>query len=126
MSIVHHVSLGTNDMDRSLAFYDATLGALGYRRVMEFLPYAAAYGVDHPEFWIGRAYDQTKSSAGNGVHIGFAAKTKDEVQAFYEAALAHGGRDDGPPGPRTDYGPDYFGAFVRDPDGNKIEACIGH
>ena len=126
MSTLHHVSLGTNDMEQALAFYDATLGTLGLKRVLDFAPHAVGYGVDHPEFWIGAPHDQKTASVGNGVHIGFVAKTKEQVAAFHAAALGHGGTDDGGPGPRPDYGPDYYGAFVRDPDGNKIEACLGH
>ncbi|MBL9010994.1 MAG: VOC family protein [Alphaproteobacteria bacterium] len=124
MSIVHHVSLGSNEMEKALAFYDAALGALGYRRVMDFAPHAVGYGIDHPEFWIQVPYDRGRASVGNGVHIAFGAASKDQVAAFYEAALRAGGTDDGPPGPRPDYGPAYYGAFVRDLDGNKIEACI--
>ena len=122
--VLHHVSLGTNNMEKALAFYDAVLGTLGLKRVMDFAPHAVAYGVDAPVFWIGGAHDGAKASVGNGVHLGFAASSKEAVAAFHEAALKHGGTDDGPPGPRPLYGPDYYGAFVRDPDGNKIEACL--
>jgi catechol 2,3-dioxygenase-like lactoylglutathione lyase family enzyme len=124
MSIVHHVSLGSNDMEKAMAFYDATMGALGYKRVMDFAPHAVAYGTDHPEFWIQKPHDRHTASVGNGVHICFDAKSEAQIAAFFEAALANGGTDDGPPGPRPDYGHDYYGAFVRDPDGNKIEACL--
>ena len=126
MSIMHHVSLGSNDMVRALDFYDAALGALGLKRVMDFAPHAVGYGIDHPEFWIQTPHDQNSASIGNGVHIGFAAESESQVAAFYEAALKHGGTDDGAPGPRPDYGPHYYGAFVRDPDGNKLEACLRH
>lgn len=122
--VLHHVSLGSNDMDRALAFYDATMATLGLKRVLDFAPHAVAYGEDHPVFWIQQPHDRGAASAGNGAHIGFAAASKEQVAAFHAAALAHGGRDDGPPGPRPDYGHDYYGAFVRDPDGNKIEACL--
>ncbi len=123
-TVLHHVSLGSNDMDRALAFYDATMGTLGLKRVLEFLPHAVAYGVDHPVFWIQKPHNEKTATHGNGAHIGFAAHSREQVSAFHAAALAHGGRDDGPPGPRPDYGHAYFGAFVRDPDGNKIEACL--
>ena len=126
MGILHHVSLGTNDIERALAFYDATLGALGLNRVVDFAPHAVGSGDARREFWVGAPHDQGTASAGNGIHVGFVAKTKDDVAAFYETALKHGGTDDGAPGPRPLYGPDYYGAFVRDPDGNKIEACLGH
>lgn len=122
--VLHHVSLGSNEMEKALAFYDATLGSLGLKRVMDFAPHAVAYGIDHPVFWIQQPHDRGKANVGNGVHICFAGKTRNEVDAFHAAALAHGGSDDGPPGVRPDYGPAYYGAFVRDPDGNKIEACL--
>lgn len=121
---IHHVSLGSNDMERALVFYDACLGALGLERVMDFAPHAVGYGTTEPEFWIGRPHDERAATVGNGVHIGFVASSREQIAAFYEAALAHGGSDDGAPGPRPDYGHSYYGAFVRDPDGNKIEACL--
>ncbi len=124
MSIVHHVSLGSNDMEKALAFYDPVMAALGCHRVLDFAPHAVGYGKEHPEFWVQMPYDQRAASVGNGVHIAFLAASKEAVAAFHETALKHGGVCDGPPGPRPLYGPDYYGAFVRDPDGNKIEACL--
>jgi len=122
--MLHHVSVGVSDVARAAKFYDAVLGTLGYKRVMEFLPYALAYGEDHPEFWIQLPHDQKPMSIGNGVHLGFTARTKNQVIKFHAAALAHGGSNNGEPGPRPDYGPDYYGAFVYDLDGNKIEATL--
>ncbi|MGZ5932392.1 MAG: VOC family protein [Rhizomicrobium sp.] len=122
--MLHHVSVGVTDVARAAKFYDAVLGTLGYKRVMEFLPYALAYGEDHPEFWIQLPHDQKPMSIGNGVHLGFSARTKAQVNKFHAAALAHGGSNNGEPGPRPDYGPDYYGAFVYDLDGNKIEATL--
>jgi catechol 2,3-dioxygenase-like lactoylglutathione lyase family enzyme len=122
--MLHHVSVGVRDVAKSAAFYDKVLKALGYKRVMEVLPYAVAYGDKTPEFWIGLPHDQKKPSVGNGAHISFAARNKAAVNAFHAVALANGGKDDGAPGPRPDYGPDYYGAFCRDIDGNKIEAVI--
>jgi len=122
--MLHHVSVGVRDVAKSAAFYDKVLKALGYKRVMEVLPYAVAYGDKTPEFWVGLPHDQKKASIGNGVHISFAARNKAAVNAFHAAALASGGKDDGAPGPRPDYGPDYYGAFCRDIDGNKIEAVV--
>jgi catechol 2,3-dioxygenase-like lactoylglutathione lyase family enzyme len=122
--MLHHVSVGVTDVARAAKFYDAVLGTLGYKRVMEFMPYAIAYGDDHPEFWIQLPHDQKTMSVGNGVHLGFSARTKEQVQKFHAAALANGGSNNGEPGPRPDYGPDYYGAFVYDLDGNKIEATL--
>ncbi|MBO6781801.1 MAG: VOC family protein [Alphaproteobacteria bacterium] len=122
-SILSHVSLGTNDFERASAFYDKVLPTLGCRRVMEH-PGAAAYGKAVPEFWVQTPVDGAPASVGNGVHVGFIAPDRDAVHAFHEAALAAGARDDGAPGPREEYGAPYYGCFVRDPDGHKIEAAF--
>jgi catechol 2,3-dioxygenase-like lactoylglutathione lyase family enzyme len=122
--MLHHVSVGVSDVARAATFYDAVLKTLGYKRLVEYLPYAVAYGENQPEFWIGLPHDQRPMSVGNGVHLGFSARSKDQVHKFHAAALAHGGSNNGEPGPRPDYGPDYYGAFVYDLDGNKIEATL--
>ena len=122
--ILHHVSVGVSDVKRAGHFYDAVLGALGYTRYWEIMPYAIAYGEDGFDFWVQLPHDQKPASAGNGYHVAFNASTKKAVHRFYETALAYGGSGDGAPGPRPDYGPDYYGCFVRDLDGNKIEAVL--
>ncbi|MGA7675583.1 MAG: VOC family protein [Rhizomicrobium sp.] len=122
--MLHHVSVGVRDVERAAKFYDAVLGTLGYKRVMEFLPYAVAYGEKHPAFWVQLPHNQQLASVGNGVHIGFMAHSKDAVRRFHASALANGGTSDGAPGSRPDYGPDYYGAFVLDIDGNKLEATL--
>jgi catechol 2,3-dioxygenase-like lactoylglutathione lyase family enzyme len=123
--MIHHVSLGVSDLERAAAFYDAVLTPLGYRRTFEVEGVAIAYGEKLPEFWIGRPLDASRPvSAGNGTHIAFAAPSRDAIAQFHVAALDNGAADEGAPGPRPQYGPDYYGAFVRDPDGNKIEACL--
>ena len=122
-SIMSHVSIGTNDFQRASAFYDAVLPTLGARRIMEH-PGAVAWGKQFPEFWLQVPIDGKRASVGNGTHIGFLASSKAAVQAFYEAAVKTGAKDDGPPGPRPEYGAPYYGCFVRDPDGHKIEAAF--
>jgi catechol 2,3-dioxygenase-like lactoylglutathione lyase family enzyme len=124
--MLHHVSVGVRDVARAATFYDPVLKALGYKRVMDYSPGAIAYGEskDKPEFWIGLPHDQSPASVGNGTHVGFTAKSKAAVNKFHEAALKAGGSNNGEPGPRPDYGPDYYGAFVYDLDGNKIEATL--
>jgi catechol 2,3-dioxygenase-like lactoylglutathione lyase family enzyme len=122
--MLHHVSIGVRDVSAAADFYDRVLGTLGYKRVMEFLPHAVAYGDSAPEFWIGQPHDQGQASSGNGAHFSFTAKNKNAIQKFHATALEAGGTDEGGPGPRPDYGPDYYGAFARDPDGNKIEAVL--
>ena len=124
--MLHHVSVGVSDVERAAKFYDPVLRALGYRRVMEFMPYAIAYGErgGAPQFWIGLPHNQQAPTSGNGTHVGFQARNKAQVNAFHAAALAQGGSNNGEPGPRPDYGPAYYGAFVYDLDGNKIEALL--
>ena len=120
-SILSHVSIGTNDMPRAVAFYDAVLPVLGCKKLMEY-PFGVAYGKQFPEFWVQLPIDGKPASVGNGSHICFIAESKEAVQAFHQAAMAAGATDDGPPGPRPQYSPGYYGAFARDPDGHKVEA----
>ncbi len=120
-SIISHVSVGVTDLARAKKFYDAVLGALGYGVVMEEPPYGIAYGTEFPEFWIGPAHNGDAITPGNGVHIAFLAPNKDAIDAFHKAGLKNGGTSDGAPGFRP-YTPTYYAAFLRDPDGNKIEA----
>jgi catechol 2,3-dioxygenase-like lactoylglutathione lyase family enzyme len=122
--MLHHVSIGVADVARAAQFYDRVLQALGYKRVFEVLPYGIGYGDKQPSFWVQLPHDQQAASVGNGMHIAFNATSEEMIRAFHRAALDAGGSDDGAPGPRPDYGPDYFGAFVRDLDGNKIEAVL--
>ncbi len=122
--MLHHVSVGVKDVAKAATFYDKVLKPLGFKRVMEFMPYAVAYGDKFPEFWVQLPADGRPATVGNGVHISFAAATKAAVNKFHAAALAGGGTDEGAPGPRPDYGPTYYGSFCRDIDGNKIEAVI--
>jgi catechol 2,3-dioxygenase-like lactoylglutathione lyase family enzyme len=123
-SILSHVSVGVSDLPRARAFYDAVMSALGYGVVMDHPEHGTAYGTAFPEFWIGRPHDGAAASAGNGTHIAFLAPDRAAVEAFHAAALAHGGSCDGPPGLRPEYTESYYAGFVRDPDGNKIEAML--
>jgi catechol 2,3-dioxygenase-like lactoylglutathione lyase family enzyme len=122
-SVISHVSLGTNDYPRAKAFYDAVLATLQIGCVMDF-PGGAGYGRAFPEFWIQSPHDGGRASVGNGVHISFLANTINEVEAFHAKALQLGGKDEGAPGYRPEYTPRYYAAFVRDLDGNKIEAML--
>ena len=122
-SCVSHLPLGTNDFAKARAFYVRVLGVLGCKVIMEH-PGAVAFGKAYPEFWIALPYDGGSATTGNGVHVGFAAASKVEVDTFFREALAAGGTADGDPGHRHDYGEPYYGCFIRDPDGNKIEAAF--
>ena len=122
-SMLSHVSLGTNDLNRALAFYDPVMAAIGARRLVEH-DEAVAYGRAYPEFWINTPLDDGKATVGNGTHLAFAASNRAEVDAFYKAAVEAGAEPDGAPGPRPEYGEPFYGCFVRDPDGHKIEATF--
>lgn len=122
-SILSHVSLGTNRFAEATAFYDAVLAPLGIKRVMEH-ENAIAYGKAYPEFWVVVPLDDAPATAGNGTHIGFVASGAAAVDAFHAAALVAGASDEGAPGPREEYGAPYYGCFVRDLDGHKIEAAF--
>jgi catechol 2,3-dioxygenase-like lactoylglutathione lyase family enzyme len=124
--MLHHVSVGVRDVERAAQFYDPVLKTLGYRRVMQFLPHAIGYGEtrERPEFWIQLPHNQQPASNGNGVHVAFLAKSRQVVSNFHDAALKQGGSNGGEPGPRPDYGPSYYGAFIYDLDGNKVEAML--
>ncbi len=122
--IFSHLTVGSSDMDRSVRFYDAVLAPVGLVRLKSFRA-ASGYGpkdfagINLP-FWILRPQDRKAASAGNGVTVAFTVPSRAAVDAFHAAALANGGTDDGPPGLRTHYHPDYYGAYVRDPEGNKV------
>jgi catechol 2,3-dioxygenase-like lactoylglutathione lyase family enzyme len=122
-SIVSHISLGTNRYQEALDFYDGVLAAIGAKRILELHQHnATAYGRQFPEFWIQAPHDQSKATVGNGTHVAFLAISKQAVVDFFEAAVKAGGSPDGEPGDRPHYGKAYYGCFVRDLDGNKIEA----
>jgi catechol 2,3-dioxygenase-like lactoylglutathione lyase family enzyme len=124
--MIDHVSLGVTDLERSKAFYDAVLQPLGINRQYEIDGAAVAYGASPNafDFWIGRPLDAgRKAQAGGGTHVAFSAPNRKAVDAFFAAALKAGAKDDGKPGPRPIYHENYYGAFVLDPDGHKIEAC---
>ncbi len=126
---IDHVSIGVTNIKHAKTFYDAVLAPLGITPVMPVNAGGQLVGVGYgddphkPTFWIQFPVNGQPASMGNGVHICFAASTRAAVDDFYLAAMAHGGIEDGRPGVREQYHPTYYAAFVRDPDGNKIEAC---
>lgn len=123
--MIHHVSLGTNDVARSRKFYDAVLGVIALS-LLKASEDSADYGVSAVLFSLETPVNGKPASAGNGVHIAFEAGGRSKVDEFYRVALLHGGSDAGAPGLRPEYDPNYYGAFVLDPDGNKIEAVTHH
>lgn len=116
--MIDHIGIRSSDLARSKAFYANALAPIGYAQLMEF-PGGVGYGVaPKPDFWIdGRPSDQPIDR----VHVAFRVNRRAEVKAFYDAALAAGGKDNGAPGVRAHYHPDYYGAFVLDPDGHNVE-----
>jgi catechol 2,3-dioxygenase-like lactoylglutathione lyase family enzyme len=122
--MLHHLSIAVSDLDRSSAFYDAVLSAMGYVRVWtqgDAIGYGVPGGDDR--FAIKHRSDYVHVP-GDGFHIAFAAPSRAAVKNFYNAALKQGGKDNGAPGLRPAYGEHYFAAFVIDPDGYRIEATI--
>ena len=127
--MLDHVSLGANDIARAKAFYIPVLATVALEVVNEATGRFVDFGTDGPlppEFSIETPTDGRPAAAGNGVHVAFRAASRAAVAAFHATALQNGGRCAGPPGLRPTYGPHYYGAFVFDPEGNKIEAvCHG-
>ncbi len=119
--MLHHVSLGTADLPRARSFYDPVMAELGLRRTLD-VDEAIGYGAGITVFSLNRPANGLPALAGNGVHVAFEVERRAAVDAFYRAALAHGGTDAGAPGLRPEYDANYYAAFVRHPDGNKIEA----
>lgn len=121
--MIDHAGIVTADYDVAKRFYDAAFAALGARMLMAVpLEHTGGrriegYGRDKPDFWLHEG-----GEPGPGRHYAFTARSRAEVDAFYRAAMAAGGRDNGQPGLRPHYHANYYGAFVRDPDGNNIEA----
>jgi len=127
--MLDHVGFAVSDAERSRRFYEQALAPLGIILIKSVPPNKTeAGGTAHgfgsngkPYFWIG-----DNEAVGQGTHVAFVAESRNQVDAFYEAALAAGGRDNGPPGIRPHYHPNYYAAFVFDPDGTNIEAVCHH
>ena len=132
-----YLCLGTNDLPRAVRFYDPVMAALGHRRCLtgEEANWAgwagwgtyAGHGVSELALWLCPPFDGRAATPGNGAMIALRAASWDAVDAFHAAALAHGGECAGPPGLRLHYNPDFYAAYVLDPDGNKLAAVSrGH
>jgi catechol 2,3-dioxygenase-like lactoylglutathione lyase family enzyme len=134
--MITYVCLGTNDLARAIAFYDATLAVLGLRRCItgdpEWDRISAGWGTYEDggarelALWVGGPFDQQPATIGNGTMVALRAGSWKAVDDFHVAALANGGKSEGAPGLRVHYNPDFYAAYVRDPDGNKLAAvCRG-
>jgi catechol 2,3-dioxygenase-like lactoylglutathione lyase family enzyme len=122
--MIHHVSIGVRDIATTKAFYDAALARLGYSCLRSRDTWLG-YGEDRVVFSARLSANPLPSVPASGLHFCFVAPTRKSVAEFYQAALSTGGRDNGKPGVRTDYAPNYFAAYVIDPDGYHLEAYCG-
>jgi catechol 2,3-dioxygenase-like lactoylglutathione lyase family enzyme len=122
--MINHVSIGVRDVARTKRFYDAALKPLGYTCLSDGES-SLGYGREAVAFWIGASAHPVPPDDASGLHLCFDAPTRQSVDQFHQAALKVGGRDNGAPGLRADYGDNYYAAFVVDPDGYRIEAYCG-
>jgi catechol 2,3-dioxygenase-like lactoylglutathione lyase family enzyme len=131
-----YLYVGTNDLDRAIVFYDATMAVLGHRRIVTGDPQwdrtSAGWGtyerdgIEELALWAGKPFDQGPATVGNGSMVALIATSWQQVDDFHAAALANGGTCEGAPGLRPQYNPDFYAAYVRDPDGNKLAVvCRG-
>jgi catechol 2,3-dioxygenase-like lactoylglutathione lyase family enzyme len=119
--MIDHVSIAVRDLDRAARFYQAVLGAIGYEKLV-VRPRTIGFGKTYPEFWLNLRATMAPIAADSGGHVALRVRTTELVDAFHAAALAAGGMSDGVPGLRPQHGEGYYAAFIRDPDGNRIEA----
>jgi catechol 2,3-dioxygenase-like lactoylglutathione lyase family enzyme len=119
--MIDHVSIAVRDLAAATAFYETVLAPLGMTR-LETRPATVGFGKRYAEFWLNVRTDMAPATAQSGAHVALRARSTDIVDAFYAAALAAGGASDGAPAFRPQHGEGYYAAFIRDPDGNRIEA----
>lgn len=120
---ISYMTLGARDFEAALAFYDEVMPVIGWSRFVrhgEFAGYGPGGGDAGQALWICRPFDGGEASFGNGTMLAFGADTRADVDAFHAAAMAAGAVDEGPPGPRPQYTPDLYAAYLRDPTGNKL------
>ncbi|WP_425083578.1 VOC family protein [Ruegeria profundi] len=118
---LNYVMIGSNDVAKAREYFDAVLPLIGGTVVMEFMPHGFCYGLrGGGRIWVTPPYNKEAATPGNGNMVGLLCDSEAEVQAAHAAALSAGGTSEGEPGPRPQYGPDFYGAYVRDLDGNKM------
>jgi catechol 2,3-dioxygenase-like lactoylglutathione lyase family enzyme len=118
--MIDHVSIAVRDLARATKFYEVALASLGMTKLRSW-PTASGFGKTYPEFWLNHRPAMSPLDPDCGVHVCMRARTKEMVDAFHAAALRAGGTSDGAPGLRPEYHDRYYAAFIRDPDGNRIE-----
>jgi catechol 2,3-dioxygenase-like lactoylglutathione lyase family enzyme len=119
--MIDHISIAVRDLQVAGRFYEAVLATLGYSKMIA-RPTNIGFGKTYPDFWINLRSNMASPDPDGGVHVCLRASSAEVVNAFHAAALQAGGRTDGPAGPRPEYTPGYYAAFILDPDGNRIEA----
>ena len=119
--MLDHVTVKVKDFDKEAAFYEAALAPLGYTKAVAFPGVQQFAAADGSSVWVSTA---AEGETVTPIHVAFVAPSTEAVAAFHAASLANGGTDNGQPGPRPNYGPDYYAAFVHDPEGNNIEAML--
>jgi catechol 2,3-dioxygenase-like lactoylglutathione lyase family enzyme len=119
--MIDHVSVPVRDLAASTRFYEAVLATIGLTK-LEVRPATVGFGKSYPEFWLNLRADMVAAPPTSGAHVCFRARSREMIDAFHAVALAAGGSDDGAPGLRPQHGEGYYAAFIRDPDGNRIEA----
>ena len=118
---LNYVTIGANDVPRAREFYDALLPLIGGELEAEYMPHAFCYQLrGGGRIWVMSPFDKNAASPGNGAMTGLLCESQEQVDAAHAMALAQGGTDEGAPGPRPLYGPDFYGGYIRDPDGNKL------
>jgi catechol 2,3-dioxygenase-like lactoylglutathione lyase family enzyme len=120
--MIDHISVAVRDLRAAELFYSTLLVPLGMAKLREWPNAAIGFGKKYPEFWINSRAGMDRIADDSGVHICLRASSAEAVDAFHAAALQAGGTSDGAPGPRPEYHKSYYAAFIRDPDGNRIEA----
>jgi catechol 2,3-dioxygenase-like lactoylglutathione lyase family enzyme len=120
--MIDHVSIGVRDLEACGRFYEAVLAAIGTSKLVK-RPGTIGFGKKYPEFWLNERRAMTPADPDTGMHVCLRASSVEAVQAFHAAALQAGGASDGAPGPRSGHIGGYYAAFIRDPEGNKIEVA---
>lgn len=122
---LNYVMLGSNDVAKARGFYDAVLPEIGGKLIAEYMPYAVCYELrGGGRIWVATPHNREAAAVGNGNMVGLKCESRDEVQAAHRIGLEHGGTNEGDPGPRPQYGPDFYGAYLRDIDGNKMSFVV--
>jgi catechol 2,3-dioxygenase-like lactoylglutathione lyase family enzyme len=118
--VIDHVSLPVSDLEQSTKFYEPVLSKIGFAKLID-TPKTVGFGRKYPELWLNHRPAISGQSINDGFHVCLRARSVDDVKAFHEAAIAAGAENDGAPGPRPHYSANYYAAFIRDLDGNRLE-----